>query len=70
MAVSYSSNDAGLTSDKPRLWSDRTVTGDFPLHPDGDGVAIEAAAGSQGRPAEKAVIVTNAFDEICRLAPK
>ena len=69
MVVSYSSDGAAFVIDKPKFWANRTVTGAFALHPDGDRIAIEATAAPQAKPPEKVVIVTNAFDELRRLAP-
>jgi serine/threonine-protein kinase len=69
MVVTYSTDGERFTSDKPKLWSDRVVSGPFALHPDGERVAIEAAAATETRPPEKIVLVTNAFDELRRLAP-
>ena len=68
MIAGYSSDGAQFTSDKSKAWSDRIVTGAFALHPDGDRLAIESV-GAAPQVLEKVVIVTNAFDELRRLAP-
>jgi dipeptidyl aminopeptidase/acylaminoacyl peptidase len=69
MAAKYESNGNVFTTEKPGLWSDRVVIGDFALHPDGERIAVRAAADPQTQPSEKVVVVTNVFDELQRLSP-
>jgi serine/threonine-protein kinase len=67
MVVTYSIQETVIRADKPRAWSEVTVTG-FDLHPDGKRVAVLKAPDSrtQERSADL-VFIVNFFDELRRL---
>jgi serine/threonine-protein kinase len=75
MVAAYSVGGGSFRSDKPRLWSDLRVPGEwlmgnFDLHPDGRRVAAVRAPEAQAdaRPGT-VVLIQGFFDELRRLAP-
>ena len=69
MVATYSATGDTFRADKPRVWSETTVT-DFDLHPDGKRVAVLKAPESQSSSESgQLVFISNFFNELQRLAP-
>ena len=75
MVAPYAVEGDSFKADKPRLWSEqpivaRTRQRSFDLHPDGDRLAVAAAAGGQTEEKfDKVTFIFNFFDELRRIAP-
>ena len=72
MVVTYSVEGGSFRAGRPRLWSegrftDRGVTGNFALHPDGKRFAVLKVPEAQEEAAlDHLTLVTNWFDEVRR----
>ena len=75
MEVTYTASGDSFHADKPQLWSpgqftDRGLSNNFDLHPDGKRFAVLKAPGTEQAPAvNKVSFIFNFFDEISRKVP-
>jgi eukaryotic-like serine/threonine-protein kinase len=75
MAVTYTASNDSFRADKPQLWSpgqftDRGLSTNFDLHPDGKRFAVLKAPGTeQAAAVNKVSFIFNFFDEIRRKVP-